>query len=70
MDTFVDTGDAVFKVDESGQLVETVLLGFGQVADLDEADVVDVAVVVDVLQFLEDDQVLLIALVVCKSELN
>ena len=48
-------------------MIEPILLGLSQVADLDEGDVVEVALVVDVLQLLEDVLVLLVGLVVCSD---
>ena len=70
MDTFIDAWNAVFEVNKGGKVVETVFLGLGQIADLDERNVMDVALVVDVLQLFEHVQVFLVGLVVCKYSIQ
>lgn len=52
--TLEDIRNATLKVDQSRILVHAVLLGHRKVLGLDERDAVSVAVIVDVLQFLED----------------
>ena len=70
MDTFIDAWNAVFEVNKGGKVVETVFLGLGQIADFDERNVMDVALVVDVLQLFEHVQVFLVGLVVCKYSIQ
>lgn len=60
----VDVGDLVLKVDESRQLLESVLGGLVQIGDLEEGNAAGVALVVDVLQFLQNFEVLFVRLVV------
>ena len=52
--TFVNTGDPVLKVNQGGQVIQAVFLRLVQVTDLDEGNVVAVALVVNIFQFLED----------------
>ena len=52
--TGVDAGDAVFKVNQSGQYIDAVLFGFIFVVDAHHGDIFGVQFVVDVLQFGQD----------------
>lgn len=66
--TRVHGGDALLEVDERGQDIDAVLLGFVVVVDLDEGDAAGVTVVVNVLQLRHHQLGVLLVLLVCRGQ--
>ena len=65
MITGIDTGDSIFKVDESGDGVDAVLFRFGRIINFDERDSFLIALVVNVLQFGQYGDAVRFVFIVC-----
>ena len=61
----VQRRDSVLEVNQGGQVVEPVLLGFVDIVDADEGHTLRVALVVDLLQFGQRRVALLFLSIVC-----
>ena len=63
--TFVDGRNSVLEIDQSGQVVDAVLIRLGGIGDAHEEDVALIAFVVDFLQFLQHHLAGLHSFLVC-----
>ena len=57
----------MFEVNQGGHLLDAVFLGFGQIINFDESDILLIAFIVNVFQFGQDQLRLGFVFVICNS---
>lgn len=65
---FVKCWNFVFEIDQCWKMIDSVLLGFGIIVYTDDYDALFFQLVIDVLQFIQNSNILFVVFVVCVNE--